>query len=1678
MNKAKRILSMLLAVMMIVMMIPFSVIATDETYTSENAESESSESGSSENASGETATGETVVTNLNELAVALPKGGTVKLGNDIDAGYSSQIVIPAGVYTVLDLNAHTLSFSQNGLIETSGTLAIRNGKITAAYTALEANDGGILTIEDSTITATTHTAVRANSRSSVVVLGGTLECTGSSAAIQMESNSEVTIESGTVSTNGTTAIVSAGASDNGAKLTVNNGTIKGNINLTTDSSNVTVSESATVNGDLNIVEPDLGGGDTSDDGEDEKAPDMSGDVINVNASNAQDVLDGKYGDITGKTINFTENITEILDLARPTKYEGSLTTYYKYDSSDPQNLTFVGWSEDISTVMTNHSRYYRTLNGVTFTADAGVTVAGFSFSAGHNHTGGYDYVRDVATGDGVTYYDHRSLNTITFNGLTITGSCTFKDYLEDTSVQNIYFEECTFTGTTDDGAAAIQMNSDTKYFSNVVVKGCTINNYFQGVYVQGVNGLVVGNNTISNTTHNAIAIQSSTSNYVMGTVVVHENFITGAGDRAIRIGDVTYDETSIAPTTIDIENNIIVSSGDSDGELIKASSVVDGVTIELENNYWDGKDLSKAIGDNLTAPSTVGITGGTFNTDVSKYLASGSTVVENEDGSFTVEEGEPAVTDYAVRIGDTGYTTLTEAIAAANKLTDETVTIEIYGKVEYTDETESLVGSYKTINFVGKTDDAEISITRNGSNGYISGSGSAPAVTFTGLICSKPEGYFAGDAGFMNCSFTVYRVASVSYTNCSFPNGACAAGCETTYTSCTFQKSHDKYAFWAYGADITIDNCVFDNDRGIKMYAEGAAKTTSVTVENSDFSKLTGKPAIVLTYGESVTLEGNTYSSTGVFELDADGDPNGTTVTADITDIACKNDNYADCGVLVDGKIYTTITDAATVATSGSTVTLMYNATETAELAEGVTLNKNGYEAANVTVVAPATSYVAQIGETKYESIAAAIDAATNGDEIVLLSDISENVTITQYKDVSLTINGNGCVYSGTITIVARAGKDESNTLTIKNFNFKTTEALHNFIYSVETNYYPNNVTISNCTFEGTGATSSVIPVTMKSASNLVIENCTATKVHSLLQNTAGWNITVRNCEVTEAGRGMSLGSAQGVTIEKVTIDALDTKYGIRLDAAYAATTTIKDCSISAFIPVVVRYASAEYKIVLNGTNTMTQANTDGLWLAIGTSEYETNGSMPTASTANVYVTLNDTGLSASGVYGMYKESVATVNGTEYSSLQEALNAAIVAGDTVEVEILTDIDLTGTTWIPVYFDSYKAEGANTLIIDGNGKTITGLSDMLFRGVWTGTKLEIKDLTIDKANVVHDAEDTKYNIGVGAIIGNVSAIEEFVLTNVKLTNSHVEGGHWTGGFVGYIAGYSGNDGPVFTTVTITGCTVENCTIVGKGSVGGVVGHATGDAWTSFGIEASTITGNTITSTSSSDNKAGIVAGTIGAAGTAQTTNGTTLTGGVSVSVTESKNEATSNGTVITTVYGRQGSSTGKLEITGGTYENNPIEDGVSYAAPADGYKLVENTDGSYGVAEDPTYATFGKTFYIIDMPTKENSKGETTYGVGLFSGINSLDYKEVGFIVTVNGVTKKISVSTVYSTVTVDGETPITITTTEVASNYIYGVNIWFRDSDTSVTYNTYAIDLEGNEIVGEKTVSIGDVYTK
>ena len=90
---------------------------------------------------------------------------------------------------------------------------------------------------------------------------------------------------------------------------------------------------------------------------------------------------------------------------------------------------------------------------------------------------------------------------------------------------------------------------------------------------------------------------------------------------------------------------------------------------------------------------------------------------------------------------------------------------------------------------------------------------------------------------------------------------------------------------------------------------------------------------------------------------------------------------------------------------------------------------------------------------------------------------------------------------------------------------------------------------------------------------------------------------------------------------------------------------------------------------------------------------------------------------------------------------------------------------------------------------------------------------------------------------------------------------MEGGHWTGGLIGYIAGYNGA-GSVKTNVTIKNCEVIDCTIAAYGSGGAIIGHAGGNAFTYQTVENCTVEGCTISSTNTSSWRIGVVDGTSG------------------------------------------------------------------------------------------------------------------------------------------------------------------------------------------------------------------------
>ena len=551
-----------------------------------------------------------------------------------------------------------------------------------------------------------------------------------------------------------------------------------------------------------------------------------------------------------------------------------------------------------------------------------------------------------------------------------------------------------------------------------------------------------------------------------GTLTIKDSevYVDGA------FASATFFATTLTNTTMTVNGNQIsggisdFAGGDSNqlGKVTLNNSTItinEGTTKVAATVTANGSEIN--VNDlTINSGKKVNLNGGSV-LDVETLNIVGTGSVVPDDTSTIQNNGQIIV----AMIGQNVYTSLQDAITAASAMTGD-VTVEIYEKVTLN---LSLSGSYSSIKFVGKDTDAEIYLD---VQGYITATGKK--VAFEDLKLSKSEGGFINNAGFMNVAFGVYDVTEVTYTNCVFDNGACASSGKVTYTECTFMKSWDKYGLWAYGnVDVTVDGCIFDDYRGIKMYAEGAAKTVDLTVKNTDFSAVTDKPAIVLTYGEKVTLEGNTYSSTGTFELDLDGAPNGTTVTSDVDPI-CKNDN-GPCGVLCDGKIYTTVAQAAEVATSGSTVTLLHDSTETVELPAGVILDKNGYEAAGITVTQP----VAKIGETPYYTLAEAVTAVQEGQTIQLLAgEISEGTIKlpATLKNVTFIGAANHASVLKDMTIMAADGNSFNyEGLTFNGIYFNNSRiSLTGWRNGDET---IKDLTVTNCWFKNLDDTSNSAPL-------------------------------------------------------------------------------------------------------------------------------------------------------------------------------------------------------------------------------------------------------------------------------------------------------------------------------------------------------------------------------------------------------------------------------------------------------------------------------------------------------------------------------------------------------------------------------------------------------------------------
>ena len=505
-----------------------------------------------------------------------------------------------------------------------------------------------------------------------------------------------------------------------------------------------------------------------------------------------------------------------------------------------------------------------------------------------------------------------------------------------------------------------------------------------------------------------------------------------------------------------------------------------------------------------------------------------------------------------------------------------------------------------------------------------------------------------------------------------------------------------------------------------------------------------------------------------------------------------------------------------------------------------------------------------KVGETSYSSFSDAVNAAEPDGSGVITYEISGKVDVTatgwvqvakagltgptKVKFVGKTGDAEICI-SGGLAILADQKYDIDVSFT--NLKLSKPNPTYGGDYGHSTNYFTcwlrntgaaeNTVTYTNCTFPN--------GVCNNQYGKTVFNNCQFTNSANYNLWNYGGNTEVKNSAFTGV-RGIktynegTLAVAPTVKIEQTTFSGLTEKAAIVASKATDITLTNVTATgcIKGLLQKDIEGSTDEQKVTIeaNGTGISGDFNiTAEMDAEAAKNEFNiTAGTFP-GGINNDYLA---PGANFDATTGEVKMSyVAKIGDTEYPTLAAAFAAANKTGDTV-IELLDDINMTGKNWTPVGVDGYHGQGVITL--NGNGKTITGLSAPLFAGGFAGKSgIVIKDLTIAGA----DINDTTNNQGIGAFINCVDSMTRIELDNCHLKNSKIvsTGGARVGGLIGWTSGYNKpNDGPVDTKVTLTNCSVENVTIEAKGSVGGLIGHAGANPATYHTITGCTVKDSTL------------------------------------------------------------------------------------------------------------------------------------------------------------------------------------------------------------------------------------------
>lgn len=379
-------------------------------------------------------------------------------------------------------------------------------------------------------------------------------------------------------------------------------------------------------------------------------------------------------------------------------------------------------------------------------------------------------------------------------------------------------------------------------------------------------------------------------------------------------------------------------------------------------------------------------------------------VAHTADGEETSESAYVTVND-----GETKYTTLAEAVSAAEPDADGVITYAITGKVEVTVQTtnpwamvpivsDAQAASVRKVRFVKANGASEAEICLADAQAIIGKENTRVDAEYVGLTLSRPNGAFSDDGGNTTKYYTTWLRGGgdLTYTNCTFPNGASNNQYgNTTFDNCQF-TSTTGWSLWACneGSVTSVNNCKFTGTRGIKLYAEGGyGKAGEIKLENVSFNLNDAtKAAVEIAKPGKVSMENVSVTGTTAGTIKKNLDDNYKTVDG------IKAVTVSATGTDISGTFEAQTTNDVAKEEFNITAGTFTSAVPPDYCADGFEVKKSEDDITWGVVESTPTN-VAKIGNTGYDTLEKALQNVTASTPLTWVSDSVWPETTPVYYD-------------------------------------------------------------------------------------------------------------------------------------------------------------------------------------------------------------------------------------------------------------------------------------------------------------------------------------------------------------------------------------------------------------------------------------------------------------------------------------------------------------------------------------------------------------------------------------------------------------------------------------------------------------------------------------------------------